>query len=213
MEPTVHIEKVDLDRVFNRAVKQISDPKKLTRFHRDIIRFVLALNRKRVRAQKNLDGSSYQTRKKAEPGYKQKRGKLLKKVLRPNQITVVATALGASITANNPVARKHHYGIDEDLKPMTPSQIKKETGLSLKDPCSKPQALRLQGIFQKRMTLKSIIEKYSIGRASAIILRYEPRKKQATKIATEAREILGFATGDDRLIVARLSTLIERYRS
>ena len=72
-----------------------------------LARKALSLNRKRIRAQQNTDGSSFEKRKSGG------RQKMLKRILRGKpraQTRVQLQEKSATLEAVNPVAKKHHYG-------------------------------------------------------------------------------------------------------
>lgn len=95
-------------------------------------RKVLTLNRKRIRKQKNLDGTNYAPR--ANPDDKTK---MLLRILgagkkgddgkiRGRQTGFRFADNGIMIQAHNPVAAKQHYGLTEDIKSVRDSRYNRE---------------------------------------------------------------------------------------
>ncbi len=206
--PTIDFDATELNRRLRRMKRVV--PRRYWRWiWRDLTRYTLSLQRKRVRAQTNPDGTPFEKRRKGKR-------KMLAKTLKAASHALVMRydEDGGSLTISNKVTLKHHFGHTEKIKPWTAEQIAKYRGVRSDSPCTKEQAQKLRGIFKKRMSLKTIREKYNASRAGAIIRRDEDSRAVARSeivIQLPERRVLGFGRGDVRLIVDKLEALMIRY--
>lgn len=175
-------------------------PIKRKRLLGQIARKLRSVNRKRLRQQRNVDGSTFAKR---ADGSKRRMFKQLGKTLRSK-----ANTAQAEIAPNNSVmakiAYKHHHGIGEV---MTTSKAQKIYGEPNYDaPATRRQARSLKaegykarkpgGRF-KRVTIKHITETMTVGQAGLVLrlMRDEAPKSQWV-IPLPARDMLGAGKQD-----------------
>ncbi|MBU2647879.1 hypothetical protein KKI24_24435 [bacterium] len=232
------------DRVEPRLRYLIPEKKKKA-FWMSMARKALVLNRKRIQAQKNLDGSSFKSRR--DPGDV---SKMLLKILgagsrgedgkiRGRQTSLKFGGDGILIRAFNPVAVKHHYGIDEKIRTVRDPrytrmrmrsfrrgyQEKIDRGLlsSTKTGFGKePVSDETKKILKKELGFKkevwnqeSQFRDFTESTAWFIIMEHRVRKglyNPETEIELPARDVLGLNPEMDAELFKHADKLIEKYR-
>lgn len=116
----MHIKLTNLEKVL-KEVEGILPDKYKRRIMSDMVRKTVSLNRKRVREQKNLDGSSYKKRK----SLKNKK-KMFKKALsaKSRQLLIKTSSNEGSVEIKNPELMKHHFGMTRLEKHLRNKNVK-----------------------------------------------------------------------------------------
>lgn len=186
--------KVDTSEVDQalKKYKKLLNPKEKKWMGSKLISHAVALNRKRVRSQVNLDGSRMKSRKAGK-------GKMFKNILKEKnkqgrkQIRREATESKASAELTNPLAAKHQKGVGDHVKA---SDFKKPSAAYYKEPCTREQAKVLKKQVGLKKSLKWIQATYTKGTAGVMIKRYRARhglpKRTRWTNNRPARDILGW---------------------
>jgi phage virion morphogenesis protein len=168
-------------------------------------------NRKRIRDQRNVDGSPYAPRRGAS---KRKMLRGLGKGLQVVSLTANEAVLGWKNRLVSRIAGEHQAGRTETMTPARLRRVSKTPDYDA--PASKQQARALlkagyrirQGKRWKRPALGWIVENLKSGKAGLILARLEgDTKKQSWKIDLPARAVLGANAQDVRQI---LSTVLQQ---
>ncbi|MFL6968476.1 phage virion morphogenesis protein [Pseudomonas alvandae] len=162
-------------------------------------------NNRRIQAQRNLDGSTFEKRR--GPG-KRKMLRGLGKRLSVTQLTADAAVLGWRQRRNARIADEHQTGVSTT---MSAARMRREgNALNHADSATRHQARALlkagyqirQGKRWRRPTLGWIVENLKSGQAGLILAVLEGRTKHQTwKIDLPARDALGADPQDIREIV------------
>ena len=170
---------------------------------RDLTRYMLSLNRKRIQRQENLDNSRFEGRKDG------KKKKMLSKSLRGRLVKIRFHSRGGSLRINNKILILHHEGGEEKIETKLSDEDKKR-------PCTKKQSIALIELIKgKPKTQKWYMQNYTVAKAGFIIRKL--REEQGIKdnpdlvIKYAERHILGLQKQDKILIINRLETLIYKY--
>lgn len=185
-------------RLLNNAAKRLRTP-----------------NRKRMRDQRNVDGSPYAPRK---GGSKRKMMRGMGKGLQVVNLTPDQAVLGWKSRLVSRIASEHQAGATETMTPARLRRLGKTPDYAA--PASRPQARALlkagyqirQGEAKKkrwkRPTLGWIVANLTNGQAGLILAKLEGGPKQNSwKIALPARAVLGAQAQDVREI---LSTVLQQ---
>lgn len=166
LAPTVDME--DLEGQFNELIGKFvvlvrGENKK--RVWREMTRYALQLERKRIKAQVNLDGSRFAPRKKKDgskgPGEVAMFRKILREGAKNKQVRRTWSDEGGQVETLNPIATRHQFGGTEQVKAWTRADFaaaKKKIAEGPKsqrlknerirrgddEPCSKDQARALK---------------------------------------------------------------------
>lgn len=95
-------------------VRQVASEREMRSLERSLANRAVALNRTRIRQQRNLDGSKFAQRSdKVQQADERRQLKMFARILnaRTGQIGIEFTDNGIKVSAVNPVAGKHHYGM------------------------------------------------------------------------------------------------------
>jgi len=109
MKLTATIDEAGLNQALIRLAHFVPSSKREF-IWRSVLRKALSLNRKRVKAQKNLDGSSFAARKDGSGVKLLRRLAWEKNAKGRSQYKFLVGPKGAKATHLNPLAAKHHYG-------------------------------------------------------------------------------------------------------
>jgi phage virion morphogenesis protein len=168
-------------------------------------------NRKRIRDQRNLDGSEFETRKGRS---KRKMLKGLGKGLQVVSLNGNEAVLGWKNRLVSRIASEHQQGLDQIMTPARMRRLGKVPDYNA--PASRPQARALlkagyqirQGKRWKRPSLGWVVENLKSGRAGLILSQLEgDSKKQSWKISLPARAVLG---ADSQDVSGIVSTVLQQ---
>jgi len=177
-------------------------PAKQKRVHQALARKTRTLSRKRIRGQKNLDGTPWEARK----------GKSRKKMLKgmSKGMTAAGNAKRGLIYYRDNmigrVARIHQEGIDQDFRQSKVNGNKRPGEPNYDDNATSAQAralleegymVRVRGKARRRPSQRWIRQNLTVGQAGLILrtLRNKPAKKQWT-IHMPERDFLGVSKED-----------------
>lgn len=174
-----------------------------------------ALNRQRLRDQRNLDGSSFAPRKSGA------KTKMLRRVLRGSgdrnrNVQIESSDIRALITVPNPVARKHHFGESETVQAITSHedllkyQAKYKKGVRSDSDTStirtqKPSKDQIRALREEvgfKIAVWRRNENFSAATAGFILRSHRARHgqspKQSWEIKYEERHVLGLTPRNNR---------------
>ncbi|MBB6158511.1 phage virion morphogenesis protein [Pseudomonas sp. JAI115] len=163
------------------------------------------VNRKRIRAQRNVDGTSYAPRR------GRGKRKLLTGLGKSLQVTRVgpdAAVLGWKSSGLSRIAGEHQAGQSQTMSAARMRRLGKAADYSA--PATKQQARALlkagyrikAGKRWKRPTLGWIVEHLKNGQAGLVLAQLEGKtKKTSWKIALPARSVLGATAGEVREVI------------
>lgn len=163
-------------------------------------------NRRRIVAQRNLDGSPFQPRKRAG---KRKMLRGLGKGLLVTQLTANQAVLGWRQRRNARIAGEHQSGLSTTMTATRMRSLGKTPRYN--EPASRPQARALlkagyqvrHGKRWRRPALGWIAENLTSGQAGLILSQLEGRtQRQSWKIDLPARDALGADPRDIREVVS-----------
>ena len=159
-------------------------------------------NRKRIRGQRNVDGTSYAPRR--GKGKRQLLAGLGKK-LQVTRVNSDAAVLGWKSAGLSRIAGEHQDGKTETITPARLRRLGKKTDYNA--PASRQQGRALlkagyqvrSGKRLKRPSLGWIVEHLKNGQAGVLLAELEGQTKKASwKIALPARAVLGATAGEVR---------------
>jgi phage virion morphogenesis protein len=177
---------------------------KRRRLLNNVSKRVRTQNRKRIRAQRNVDGSAYAGRKN---GGNRKMLSGLGKTMQVISLSADEAVLGWSSRLVAGIAAEHQYGRTETMSAARMRRLGKTPDYN--GPASKQQARALlkagyqirNGKRWKRPSQGWIQENLTNGRAGLILAKLEGgRKKQRWQIELPARQVLGADAEDVREI-------------
>ncbi|RMO87039.1 Prophage PSPPH06, virion morphoproteinsis protein [Pseudomonas syringae pv. tagetis] len=193
------------------ALMQLPLPKR-KRLLNNVVKRVRSLSRKRIRDQKNIDGSSFEARKGTSKG-KKKMEAGLGKLLEVTRLTGVEAELGWRNTLTRWIASQQHYGISER---RTAAQMRQWNKVSEGTAATEKQAKQLRRlgfktrqVGQKSPTRPSVTwiqQHLNYTRAGLLIRVLDGEQAQSSgaqswNIKLPARQILGASTSETSQLV------------
>jgi len=198
-----------------------------------MIRRALQLNRARIKAQENLDGSKFAERKNGG------KTKMLRGLLREGkkpQIRKRNLETGGILETTNPIAARHHFGFAQIVQAWTREEalayIKNDKKKNLihgqggdKSPCTKLQARTLisdLGFKQLvldgkkvKASIKNLQRAFTQSQAGMLIKKDRVLNKKPLRTRWEvkvaARHVLGLGETDKTLLTAYFAELIAKF--
>jgi hypothetical protein len=192
----------------------------------------VSLNRKRIRAQKNLDGSAFAPRK------GKGRKKMLTKMLGGKfPVRFAANDLQAVVHLDSKTAPRHHKGKTESHTAWSEDEFEEEEKEALKksnkrywsrdpemrgkdedSPCTKKQARAVKKEIKRfrKQKISKIQELITVGQAGywlkAERIQNGTGPKKSWQTSTPSRHVLGLSKADEQALLVELKRLINIYK-
>lgn len=194
----VNIEKVMQD------IEKFATPQERRRINLIAARSLLTAERRRVKEQKNLDGTPFAPRKKKDGKNKKMLTKMLKGGKNP-QVSVQGIHR-AHVASTNLLASYHHHGVRRPIEKKPENTIRQD----LKEPCTKEQAKQLQqmGI---SWSISKIQKQFSRAAAHFRIHRNKEfhQKTKSLFIELPKRHVLGLNKENTQIAFEAMQTQLD----